>query len=47
LSKWLRKFHRWIAVQTALAIPAAVVINLVGDPKTVAVREKLDKIPSI
>lgn len=47
LSKWLRKFHRWIAVPTALAIPAAVVIKLVGDPKIVAVWEKLDKIPSI
>lgn len=32
---------------TALAIPAAVVIKLVGDPKTVSVWEKLDKIPSI
>jgi hypothetical protein len=47
LSKWLRKFHRWIAVPTALAIPAAVVIKLVGDPKTVEAWEKLDKIPSI
>lgn len=47
LSKWLRKFHRWIAVPTALAIPAAVVIKFVGDPKTVAAWEKLDKIPSI
>ena len=46
-SKWLRKFHRWIAVPTALAIPAAVVIKLVDDPKTVAVWERLDKIPSI
>jgi len=34
-------------VPTALAIPAAVVIKLVGDPKTVSVWEKLDKIPSI
>jgi hypothetical protein len=47
LSKWLRKFHRWIAVPTALAIPAAVVIKLIGDPKTVEAWEKLDKIPSI
>lgn len=46
-SKWLRKFHRWIAVPTALAIPAAVVIKLIGDPKAVAAWEKLDKIPSI
>ncbi len=46
-SKWFRKFHRWIAVPTALAIPAAVVIKLIGDPKIVAAWEKLDKIPSI
>lgn len=47
LSKWLRKFHRWIAVPTALAIPAALIIKLVGDPKLVAAWEELDKIPSI
>jgi hypothetical protein len=47
LSRWLRKFHRWIAVPTALAIPAAVVIKLAGNPKMVAAWEKLDKIPSI
>jgi hypothetical protein len=46
-SKWLRKFHRWIAVPTALAIPAAVVIKLVGNPQSVAAWEKLDKIPSV
>lgn len=47
LSKWFRKFHRWIAVPTALLIPAAVIIKLVGSPETIAVWEKLDKIPSI
>lgn len=46
-SKWLRKFHRWIAIPTALAIPAAVVIKLIGNPKTLAAWEKLDKIPSL
>jgi hypothetical protein len=46
-SKWLRKFHRWIAIPTALIIPAAVVIKLIGNPKTLAVWEKLDKIPSL
>ncbi|KAF0106758.1 MAG: Uncharacterized protein FD146_2350 [Anaerolineaceae bacterium] len=46
-SKWFRKFHRWIAIPTALAIPAALVIKLIGDPKIVAAWEKLDKIPSI
>lgn len=46
-SKWFRKFHRWIAVPTALLIPVAVIIKLVGNPQTVAAWEKLDKIPSI
>lgn len=47
LSKWFRRFHRWIAVPTALLIPAAVIIKLVGSPETIAAWEKLDKIPSI
>jgi len=47
LSKWLRKFHRWIAVPTAIAIPAAVIIKLVGNQNLVYAWEKLDKIPSI
>ena len=47
LSKWFRKFHRWIAVPTALLILAAVIIKFVGSPEVVAAWEKLDKIPSI
>ena len=47
LSKWFRKFHRWIAVPTALAIPAAVIIKFAGSPEMAATWEKLDKIPSI
>ena len=47
LSKWFRKFHRWIAIPTALAIPAAVIIKLMGDPQLVAAWEKFDKIPSL
>ena len=47
LSKWFRRFHRWIAVPTALLIPVAVIIKLVGSPETIAAWEKLDKIPSI
>ncbi len=47
LSKWFRKFHRWIAVPTALLIPVAVIIKLVGSPEVIAAWEKLDKIPSI
>ena len=46
-SKWFRKFHRWIAVPTALAIPAALIIKLVGEPQLVAAWEKYDKIPSL
>lgn len=46
-SKWFRKFHRWIAVPTALLIPVAVIIKLVGSPEVNAAWEKLDKIPSI
>ena len=47
LTKWSRKFHRWIAVPTALLIPVAVIIKLIGDPQTVAAWEQLDKVPSI
>lgn len=47
LSKWFRKFHRWIAVPTALVIPVAVIIKLFGDPQMVAAWERLDKIPSV
>jgi len=47
LSKWLRKFHRWIAVPTAIAIPVALIIKLIGNPQLVETWEKLDKIPSI
>jgi hypothetical protein len=46
-SKWFRKFHRWIAIPTALAIPAAVIIKFAGGPELAAMWEKLDKIPSI
>jgi hypothetical protein len=47
LSKWFRRFHRWIAVPTALLIPAAVIIKLLGSPEMIAAWEELDKIPSI
>jgi hypothetical protein len=46
-SKWFRKFHRWIAVPTALLIPVAVIIKLIGDPQIAAAWERLDKIPSV
>jgi len=47
LSKWLRKIHRWIAVPTALAIPAAVFIKLRGSQELVDLWERWDKIPSL
>lgn len=47
LSKWFRKFHRWIAVPTALIIPVAVIIKLIGTPAMKTAWENLDKIPSI
>ncbi len=47
LNKWFRKFHRWIAIPTALLIFAAVAIKLFGNPQINAAWEKLDKIPSI
>jgi len=47
LAKWFRKFHRWIAVPTALAIPAALVIKLIGDPELKGLWEKIDNLPSI
>lgn len=47
LNKWFRKFHRWIAVPTALLIPMAVLIKLLGSPEVVAVWERLEQVPSI
>jgi hypothetical protein len=47
LSKWFRKFHRWIAVPTALIIPLAVIIKLVGDPRIAAAWERLEMLPSL
>ncbi len=47
LSKWSRKFHRWIAVPTALLIPLVVIIKLFGSPELLAAWEKLDKLPSL
>jgi hypothetical protein len=47
LNKWFRQIHRWIAVPTALLIPVAVIIKLVGDPEIAALWEQWDKLPSI
>jgi hypothetical protein len=47
LNRWFRKFHRWIAVPTAIAIPIAVVIKLVGSDSLNAAWAWLDKVPSL
>ena len=47
LSKWLRKFHRWIAVPTAIAIPAVLILKLLGNKELMELWQKLEKIPSI
>ncbi len=47
LNRWLRKIHRWIAVPTALAIPVALVIKLIGSQETVELWDRFDKLPSI
>ena len=47
LNKWFRKIHRWIAVPTALLIPVALIIKLIGNPDTVVFWEKWDKLPSV
>ncbi len=47
LSKWLRKFHRWIAVPTALLIFIAATIKLAGSDLLVAAWNKFDKLPSL
>ncbi len=47
LNMWFRQIHRWIAVPTALLIPVALIIKLVGSQAVVDFWEKWDKIPSI
>ena len=47
LNKWFRQIHRWIAIPTALLIPIAVVIKLIGSPSAITFWEKWDKLPSI
>lgn len=47
LSKWFRKFHRWIAVPTALFVPVNLFIKFASDPEIAAAWEKFDKVPSL
>lgn len=46
LSKWLRKFHRWIAVPTAILIPVLFSARLFGGTEMTDTLGKLEKIPS-
>ncbi len=47
LSKWVRRFHRWIAVPTALAIPFIFVLKLMENSKILEIWERFEKLPSI
>ena len=47
LNMWFRQIHRWIAVPTALLIPVALIIKLVGSQAVIDFWEKWDKIPSV
>ncbi len=47
LNKWFRQIHRWIAIPTALLIPIAFIIKLVGSSEVSALWEKWDKLPSV
>ena len=47
VNKWFRQIHRWIAIPTALLIPIAVIIKLVGSSEVSALWEKWDKLPSV
>lgn len=47
LNMWFRQIHRWIAVPTALLIPLALIIKLVGSQAVIELWEKWDKIPSV
>lgn len=46
-NKWLRKIHRWIAVPTAILIPAAVVIKLSGKPEWQVVFQQFEMFQSL
>jgi len=46
-SKWFRKFHRWIAIPTALLIPVGLIFKLIDDAQIQGVWDKLEKIPSV
>lgn len=47
LNKWVRKFHRWVAIPTALIIFFAAGIKFVGSAEIVAAWERIDRIPSV
>jgi len=47
LAKWTRKFHRWIAVPTALLFPLRFVILLAHNPQWSEMWQKFENLPSI
>ncbi|RLD06611.1 MAG: hypothetical protein DRI32_02290 [Chloroflexi bacterium] len=46
LNKWLRKFHRWLAVPTAILIPIIIVIKFSGNPSWQVLLKQVDKFQS-
>ncbi len=47
LNKWVRKFHRWIAIPTTLLIFSAAGIKLFGSAELKAAWERIDQLPSL
>jgi len=47
LNKWVRKFHRWIAIPTALLIISAAGIKFLGSAEIRAAWERIDQLPSL
>ncbi len=46
-NKWLRKFHRWLAVPTAILIPVAIVIKFFGTPDLQAMLKQFEMVQSL
>lgn len=47
LNKWIRKFHRWIAIPTALLIPITVVIRFSGNTSWQAIMKSNEMVQSL
>lgn len=46
-NKWFRKFHRWMAVPTAIMIPVAIVIKFSGNPSWQATLKPYEMVQSV